>query len=559
MGRFHFFNAKDTKSAWKGQRKISAFFAKILAWFALKIPTVAMNSLNFLLQSHSKSKIGCCMETKIKIRNLGTDVSAISKDIAETLAFTFSSLKKAITHPFKPLPCLLICIPSGEDDEGRSVNYQYFACEFTEDGDKVHWIDHENVPDKNPNIILTGVLDYDVPYLEHLVNNSRHPEYRQGNYGQFSANPLHIFDSVIYIFGLVFDKLKENHYCNIANQIISDIETLLDVNLQESPNPLDALKKTKKMIGDEYRIMEIAKKAVLMELGWFAFMLLFEPPKEPPERNIHYIHNWGEKLFLLCHKISVKRLESEECKGYLALTPRDKATPDIPISGLPIKDNLIRKLLPLTSENMAVLCDDQSVYGIGNTAVSGDRYIKIEFASHGCWNVYCHGRLHASFRHGYLQYKPQVDYKKHIEAIGANRLAVDKQEKLQKIIEKVISTKHGTTIVFHENGREQAERLSKRGYLINDPGLNIDENNLNLLDHMVAIDGAMMFDFELTCHSIGLILDGTVTSDNAGEKARGARYNSACTYVENTGGDAFAVVISEDGMVDFFPDLESSD
>ena len=90
--------------------------------------------------------------------------------------------------------------------------------------------------------------------------------------------------------------------------------------------------------------------------------------------------------------------------------------------------------------------------------------------------------------------------------------------------------------------------MSGRGYLTK---LTIDENNLDLLDNMIPIDGAMMFDLDLTCHSIGLILDGQVAPKNLGKKERGARYNSALTYIKNNKGDAFAVVISEDGMVDF--------
>lgn len=54
------------------------------------------------------------------------------------------------------------------------------------------------------------------------------------------------------------------------------------------------------------------------------------------------------------------------------------------------------------------------------------------------------------------------------------------------------------------------------------------------------------------CYSIGTILDGVADGIYA-DMARGARYNSAYTYICNKskeGKKCVAVVISEDGMVD---------
>jgi hypothetical protein len=51
-----------------------------------------------------------------------------------------------------------------------------------------------------------------------------------------------------------------------------------------------------------------------------------------------------------------------------------------------------------------------------------------------------------------------------------------------------------------------------------------------------------------------VILDGVST--NKGTSARGARYNSAIRYVENNKKKCVAVIISEDGMVDLYPNLK---
>ena len=486
------------------------------------------------------------MEINMRITDTVENIPEISKAIAETLAVAFSSLKIATTHPFKPLPCLLVCIPSEKNDGGKS--YKYFAYELAEDKDKVNIIDLETSPFQNQTV------DGNVSYFEGFIN-SRHPEYQQGQCGLFSADPLRILDSVTYIFGLILNEKEYNYYFDIANLIIPEIKDIFEACLPKYPNPLDALKKTKEMIGEEYRILEIAKNATMNELGWYYYSLfdLYEGNKG----DIHRIHCLGKNLYLLCHKISVKRLESEECKGSLVFTPEDNATIDIPLIKLSSTDNLIRKFLPLTSENKAILCNNQEIYGIGSIKDRKAGYIEIVFISHGCWNIYYYDKiLKASFRYGYLQYQPHVDseqIEQHLNRICGDRFIIN-HELVRGIIVKAITQKHGTTLVFHKTGKDEAKRLSRRGCLTNLP---INCGNLDLLNNMIAIDGAMMFDFDLTCHAIGLILDGKVTlTPETGDKARGARYNSALTYIENNKDQAFAIVVSEDGMVNFFPDSE---
>ena len=52
---------------------------------------------------------------------------------------------------------------------------------------------------------------------------------------------------------------------------------------------------------------------------------------------------------------------------------------------------------------------------------------------------------------------------------------------------------------------------------------------------------------------MGVILDGKAS--NNGTPSRGARYNSAIRYVDDNKNDSIAIIISEDGMVDLYPDL----
>ena len=76
---------------------------------------------------------------------------------------------------------------------------------------------------------------------------------------------------------------------------------------------------------------------------------------------------------------------------------------------------------------------------------------------------------------------------------------------------------------------------------------------------ITAIDGALLFDISGNCRAVGAILDGV--SVKIGNPGRGSRYNSVVNYIgwlKNREDSelveqkiCFALIISEDGMVDF--------
>ena len=64
---------------------------------------------------------------------------------------------------------------------------------------------------------------------------------------------------------------------------------------------------------------------------------------------------------------------------------------------------------------------------------------------------------------------------------------------------------------------------------------------------VTSIDGAVLLDLECTCYGVGVILDGEAKSK--GNLSRGARYNSALTFLDGKKG-YMAVVVSEDRTID---------
>ena len=98
----------------------------------------------------------------------------------------------------------------------------------------------------------------------------------------------------------------------------------------------------------------------------------------------------------------------------------------------------------------------------------------------------------------------------------------------------------------------EAERLQQQATKIEPTQLED-----GLLRRVTRIDGAVLVDLEGRCHAIGVILDGPVSPRCT--PSRGARYNSAIRYVhgrhEAGKKDCFAVLKSEDGMIDLVPHL----
>jgi len=114
------------------------------------------------------------------------------------------------------------------------------------------------------------------------------------------------------------------------------------------------------------------------------------------------------------------------------------------------------------------------------------------------------------------------------------------------IVREAEKEKHGTMLMISEGAKSESHRLASQGTPITPKVLNPE-----LLRNLTPIDGAVLLNPKGVCYAIGVILDGMAT--DAGDSARGARYNSAIRYVMSTKYASLAVIVSEDGGVDFFP------
>ena len=181
----------------------------------------------------------------------------------------------------------------------------------------------------------------------------------------------------------------------------------------------------------------------------------------------------------------------------------------------------------------------------------------IQFLGRGGWKLYICGNCILMYKN-MLYYTDDrysgdqiLDKINHIDAIPK-----DKKKAFQMIMQRLLSVqKHGALVIIINDAQREAERLCKckRGMLVEKIDLTETEEdstkteeaeyiNLNLLDGMAAIDGAVVIDFAGICYGFGIILDGDAAPGDIG---RGARYNSAVSYI--AGREAkYAVIMSED-------------
>lgn len=130
---------------------------------------------------------------------------------------------------------------------------------------------------------------------------------------------------------------------------------------------------------------------------------------------------------------------------------------------------------------------------------------------------------------------------------------------IAQIVEATAKCEHGALLVFSSRYTSQKESLrlahkNSRGMQTKTPIPFSDSSKLKKeFYQLTSIDGALLLDFDGNCYAYGVILDGI--AKGKGNSGRGARYNSAVTYIKNKSSGKlrrkmFAVVCSEDGMVD---------
>ena len=106
-------------------------------------------------------------------------------------------------------------------------------------------------------------------------------------------------------------------------------------------------------------------------------------------------------------------------------------------------------------------------------------------------------------------------------------------------------------LVITPEAERETQRLAAQSTVIEPVMVSQD-----IIAHLSSVDGAILISPQGIVYSFGVILDGKATKN--GNSTRGARYNSAIRYVDgerNRRIGCLALIVSEDGYVDLYPNL----
>jgi hypothetical protein len=262
-------------------------------------------------------------------------------------------------------------------------------------------------------------------------------------------------------------------------------------------------------------------------------------------------------LFNACSTISSLGYEKSVAAGRMVLCRKDHPSllPQITL----LKPEKLsryrgaRKLFQLASGYLCLHSDSEELFGLVSLQdydESQEDLFEMQVLGHQHWELNHAGKTLMKVRYGvpslprlsFDEAKLRSDLARIFRAITSDDIS-----RLVKLIRAAEDASHGALLIIDENSSAEAHRLRKQGMSVHACLLTPD-----LLRHLITIDGAILLSPDGMCHGFGTILDGMATE--SGDPSRGARYNSALRFVESAW-PCLAVVVSEDGGIDFIPNL----
>jgi DisA bacterial checkpoint controller nucleotide-binding len=224
---------------------------------------------------------------------------------------------------------------------------------------------------------------------------------------------------------------------------------------------------------------------------------------------------------------------------------------------VPVREiRTLRKLLETSRiHGAALLTDGSDAYGLGELQETYDpgteSAFEIVVTGHGNWDLRHSGTVLMSVENGVPHLPRQRVSRDRFNDIARRVFAPTggcNLEALWALTEAAADAEHGTMIVVSSHASDEGARL--RGQ-----ALNVDPSRVeaDLVRQLTSIDGAVLVDTSAAVVAIGVILDGIATA--AGDRSRGARYNSAVRYMASASAATVIILVSEDGMVNLLPDL----
>ena len=251
--------------------------------------------------------------------------------------------------------------------------------------------------------------------------------------------------------------------------------------------------------------------------------------------------------------IASLKYEKRACSASIAFSDKDviplKAAFDQPLSLLQYRK--ARKLLAAMDSRLCLAASGDRFLGIARLEdINRPGVYLASLIKHQTWELSCQGRLLLRYEEGRLFAGRKQLQDTELAAFAQRLLGLNETgaSRILHLIKGAAGAGHGGMLVFSEEAKQEAERLSKDGIQVK-PFMPEAED----LSAFSAMDGAILMDTEGYCHALGVILDGPAC--NEADSSRGARYNSALRYhAKNAEKKLLLVVLSDDGMLNLIPE-----
>jgi hypothetical protein len=266
----------------------------------------------------------------------------------------------------------------------------------------------------------------------------------------------------------------------------------------------------------------------------------------------------GSGLFDGLNRVATTRYERRVGIGSLLLADAGSEHIDRSVTlraPVPISETrTLRKLLETSSRHgESLLTDGSLIYGLGRQRAdypgASESVFQVLVIGDGTWELHHASVPLATVQFGAPRLPGQRLRRQRLDDIAGRVFREWDSDALWALAMAAADAEHGTMLVISGRAAEEAARLGSQALTIEPTRL--DDS---LVRQVTGIDGAVLVDPSGCCHAIGVILDGAATG--AGDRSRGARYNSAVKYLASAGATPTVILlVSEDGMINLLPDL----
>ena len=261
--------------------------------------------------------------------------------------------------------------------------------------------------------------------------------------------------------------------------------------------------------------------------------------------------NQPSDLFSTLNTVSSLTYERAGAKGNLTVTSRENLERWLKVKfknpvGLR-ESRAMRKILQLSDSTMSVLADSTHAYGLGTSKTAPD-VVEVSITGHATWEASVNGDKFLRVSYGKATIPNQQIEKDELKDTAERTVGNANINRIWNIVQTAQQNGQGATIVVSKDPEAETARLSTEGMPIEPDYLEPAE-----IVGLYSVDGAVIIGPDGRCYAFGVILDGV--ADESGDRARGARFNSALRYQNRKTPGSMIIVISDDGTIDLLPRL----